>query len=71
MPNILVRDVPDTVHARLQSRAAQRGISLQRLLVEALEQVGTEEQKAKYLTKLVSGEWTGAMVLAEPGARMV
>jgi len=36
--------------------------------IEALEQVGTEQQKAKYLTKLVSGEWTGAMVLTEPGA---
>jgi alkylation response protein AidB-like acyl-CoA dehydrogenase len=36
--------------------------------IEALEQVGTEHQKAVYLPKLVSGEWTGAMVLTEPGA---
>ncbi|MFC5343583.1 acyl-CoA dehydrogenase [Brevundimonas staleyi] len=36
--------------------------------IEALEQVGTEHQKATYLPKLVSGEWTGAMVLTEPGA---
>ena len=36
--------------------------------IEALEQVGTEHQKAAYLPKLVSGEWTGAMVLTEPGA---
>lgn len=27
---------------------------------------GTEEQKQQYLTKLVSGEWTGTMCLTEP-----
>ncbi|SEJ05045.1 Acyl-CoA dehydrogenase [Azotobacter beijerinckii] len=27
---------------------------------------GTEEQKAAYLTRLVSGEWTGTMCLTEP-----
>ncbi len=36
--------------------------------IEALEQVGTEHQKTTYLPRLVSGEWTGAMVLTEPGA---
>ena len=36
--------------------------------IEALEQHGTEEHKRVYLPKLVSGEWTGAMVLTEPGA---
>ena len=29
---------------------------------------GTEEQKAKYLSKLSSGEWLGAFGLTEPGA---
>ena len=29
---------------------------------------GTEEQKAKYLPKLLSGEWLGAFGLTEPGA---
>jgi len=29
---------------------------------------GTEEQKRKYLPKLASGEWVGAMGLTEPGA---
>ena len=28
---------------------------------------GTDAQKALYLPKLVSGEWTGAMVITEPG----
>ena len=36
--------------------------------IEALQHVGTDRQKALYLSKLVSGEWTGAMVLTEPHA---
>jgi alkylation response protein AidB-like acyl-CoA dehydrogenase len=36
--------------------------------IEALQHVGTDRQKALYLSKLVSGEWTGAMVLTEPQA---
>lgn len=36
--------------------------------VEALTQHGTEEQKKTYLTRLISGEWTGTMNLTEPQA---
>lgn len=36
--------------------------------IEALEKHGTPEQKALYLPKLTSGEWTGAMCLTEPQA---
>jgi len=36
--------------------------------VEALQLCGTPEQKAKFLPKMVSGEWTGTMVLTEPQA---
>ena len=36
--------------------------------IEALETHGTEHQKAAYLPRLVSGEWTGAMCLTEPQA---
>ena len=36
--------------------------------VEALERHGTEELKARYLEKLVSGEWMGTMNLTEPQA---
>src|SRR6266540_1792638 len=32
MPNVLVRDVPDDVHAALQQRAERRGQSLQQYL---------------------------------------
>ena len=34
--------------------------------MNTLEAHGTEEQKQAYLTKLVSGEWTGTMCLTEP-----
>ncbi|HET8707456.1 MAG TPA: acyl-CoA dehydrogenase C-terminal domain-containing protein [Pseudomonadales bacterium] len=34
--------------------------------VNTLEAHGTEEQKQTYLTKLISGEWTGTMCLTEP-----
>jgi len=36
--------------------------------VEAIEQYGTDEQKHRYLAKMVSGEWSGTMNLTEPQA---
>ena len=39
---------------------------LTRGLVEALVAYGSDEQKATYLEKLVTGEWTGTMCLTEP-----
>ncbi|MBI05186.1 MAG: acyl-CoA dehydrogenase [Pelagibacteraceae bacterium] len=36
--------------------------------VECLEQFGSKAQKNTWLPKLVSGEWTGTMVLTEPHA---
>ncbi len=36
--------------------------------IEALSLHGTEAQKATYLPKLISGEWTGTMNLTEPQA---
>ncbi|NLP64974.1 acyl-CoA dehydrogenase [Paraburkholderia sacchari] len=36
--------------------------------IEALLTAGTEEQKARYVPKLISGEWTGTMNLTEPQA---
>jgi len=38
------------------------------LVCWGLEQYGSEEQKMKYLPKLVSGEWLGAFCLSEPEA---
>ena len=36
--------------------------------VEALEMAGSDELKATYLPKMISGEWTGTMNLTEPQA---
>ena len=36
--------------------------------IEALLTAGTDEQKATYLPKLISGKWTGTMNLTEPQA---
>ncbi|MEO6913401.1 MAG: acyl-CoA dehydrogenase C-terminal domain-containing protein [Candidatus Baltobacteraceae bacterium] len=36
--------------------------------IEAIELVGSDEQKKRYIPKLVSGEWTGTMCLTEPQA---
>jgi len=36
--------------------------------IELLQAYGTDEQKRRYLGKLVSGEWTGTMNLTEPQA---
>jgi alkylation response protein AidB-like acyl-CoA dehydrogenase len=36
--------------------------------IEALQFVGTPEQKATYLPKMISGQWTGTMNLTEPQA---
>ena len=52
--------------------AANLGFALCPMLtggaVEALERHGSEELKAVYLPRLVSGEWTGTMNLTEPQA---
>lgn len=39
MPNVLVRDIPEEVHARLQRRAEQRGQSLQQYLAAELRRL--------------------------------
>lgn len=36
--------------------------------IEAIELCGSDEQKTRYIPKLVSGEWTGTMCLTEPQA---
>lgn len=39
MPNVLVRDIPEEVHAALQQRAQQRGQSLQQYLAGELKRL--------------------------------
>lgn len=41
MPNVLVRDLPDAVHARLQRRAEEAGQSLQQYLATELTRLAS------------------------------
>ena len=53
-------------------QAANMGFGLVLLLnqgaIDAIHHHGSEEQKAQYLPKMISGEWTGTMNLTEPQA---
>lgn len=43
MPNVLVRDLPDDVHAALQNKAARRHQSLQQYLVLELRHLANRQ----------------------------
>jgi acyl-CoA dehydrogenase len=66
--------LPSLVHAATVEmwNAANMSFALCPMLtigaMEAIKAHGSEEQKARYLPKLVSGEWTGTMNLTEPQA---
>ena len=66
LPKVLSLAVMEMIHA------ANMAFGLCPLLsfgaIEALLAHGTEEQKTKYLPKLVSADWTGTMNLTEPQA---
>ncbi|MES2833847.1 MAG: acyl-CoA dehydrogenase [Pseudomonadota bacterium] len=66
LPKALELAAYETVHAANMAFGLCPMLSL--AAIEALEAHGTEHQRATYLPKLVSGEWTGAMVLTEPQA---
>ncbi|WP_291839760.1 acyl-CoA dehydrogenase family protein, partial [Brevundimonas sp.] len=66
LPKALELAAYETVHAANMAFGLCPMLSL--ASIEALEAQGTEAQKATYLSRLVSGEWTGAMVLTEPQA---
>jgi 3-(methylthio)propanoyl-CoA dehydrogenase len=65
---------PSVVTAALQEMFATANISLAlnpvltQGAIEALLQWGTEEQRALYLAKLMTGAWSGTMNLTEPQA---
>jgi len=73
-PEIGGQGLPWTLNTAVQEMwdAANTGWSLCPMLtvgaIEAISAHGTDEQKEKYLPKLVTGEWTGTMNLTEPQA---
>ena len=66
LPTTLAVVLVDALNAACMSFAI--GTTLTTGAVKALTAVATDEQKALYLEKLVSGEWMGTMNLTEPQA---
>ncbi|MEM9303085.1 MAG: acyl-CoA dehydrogenase [Pseudomonadota bacterium] len=66
LPVTLAVALIDSLNAACMSFAI--GTSLTQGAVKAIKAVGTEQQKAQYLEKLVTGEWAGTMNLTEPTA---
>lgn len=56
MPNVLVRDVPDDVHAALQRRAEQRGQSLQQYLAGELRRLARKPSLDDVLDRIAQHE---------------
>ena len=52
MPNVLVRDIPDDVHAKLQRRAEQRGQSMQQFLASELTRLAERPSLAEVLDRI-------------------
>jgi len=52
MPNLLVRDVPEAVHAALQRRAEQRGQSLQQYLAGELKRLAERPSLDEVLDRI-------------------
>jgi antitoxin FitA len=52
MPNLLVRDIPDEVHAELQHRAQQKGQSLQQYLSGELKRLAAKPSLEDVLDRI-------------------
>jgi plasmid stability protein len=52
MPNLLVRDLPDDVHAALQRRAQHRGQSLQQFLTAELSRLAERPNPEEVLDRI-------------------
>ena len=66
--------LPDSVSLILEELMSAANMAwtmypgLSRGVIEALEHHGTDEQKARFLPRMLTGEWTGTMCLTEPHA---
>lgn len=56
MPNVLIRDLPDDVHAALQRKAAQRHQSLQQYLTSELRQLAERRRVSEVLDDVETRE---------------
>lgn len=64
MPNVLVRDLPDDVHAELQRRARARGQSLQQYLARELTRI-TERPPREDILARIAGRHGGQVGLQQ------
>ncbi len=64
MPNVLVREIPDDVHAALQRRAQQRGQSLQQYLAAELKRLAEKPSLEDVLDRIKTHSG-GAVGLAQ------
>jgi antitoxin FitA len=67
---IQVRDVPDSVHGTLKSRAAREGMSLSDFLKRELERIAERPSMQEWLertelAKPISGKMTAARIIRE------
>jgi plasmid stability protein len=75
MPNVLVRDIPDEVHAALQRRAEDRGQSLQQYLASELARLAERPSVEELFARIARrrggrvGLKTAAADLADERAR--
>jgi plasmid stability protein len=67
MPNLLVRDLPEDVHAALQRRAERRGQSLQQFLTSELRRLAERPSVDEVLDRIErhSGGQVGLRQAAE------
>lgn len=54
MPNVLIRDVPEGVHARLQTRADEHGQSLQQYLAGELRRLAERPSMDEVLGRIAT-----------------
>ena len=66
LPRAVALAVMETVHSANMSFGLLPMLTLG--AIEAIETHGADDQKALYLEKLISGEWSGTMNLTEPQA---
>ncbi|MDP9093395.1 MAG: hypothetical protein M3N95_10775 [Actinomycetota bacterium] len=54
MPNVLIRDVPENIHVRLQARAEGHGQSLQQYLVGELRRLAERPSMDEVLARIAT-----------------
>jgi antitoxin FitA len=54
MPNVLVRDLPENVHAQLVARAEERGQSLQQFLAAELRRLAERPSMDEVLARIAA-----------------